>query len=68
MESKETIIKRLKAEYNSITKELDKIGFDTPLKYGLGTQRLGHAKNKREQLAIRKSFVINELYDLGIEL
>lgn len=68
MESKETIIKKLKLELEKIDKQLEKIGFNTPLTYGLGTQRLGHANNKREQLAVRKSFIRNELYYLGIEI
>ena len=68
MESKESIIKNLKKDSVKINKELEKIGFDTPLTYGFGTQRLGHAKNKKEQLSIRKSFIRNELFDLGIEI
>ena len=51
-----------------IQRELDKIGFDTALKYGRGTQRLGHAQKKRDGLAQDKVRIRRELNELGVEL
>lgn len=61
-------INYLKKRIAMIQRDLDKIGFDTPLQYGRGTQRLGHAQKKRDGLAQDKFKVRQELNDLGVEL
>lgn len=58
---------KLEKRLAKIEKELDKIGFDTPLKYGFGTQRLGHAQRRRDMLAQEKFKLICKLNDLENE-
>jgi len=66
--TKKDRINYLKKRLAKIQKELDKIGFDTPLQYGRGTQRLGHAQKKRDGLAKEKFKIRMELNDLGVEV
>ena len=53
---------------NKIDEKLDKIGFDTALNYGWGTQRLGHAKKKADGLASERNRLRDQLYDYGYEM
>ena len=53
---------------NKIDEKLDKIGFDTALNYGWGTQRLGHAQKKADGLASERNRLRDQLYDFGYEM
>ncbi len=65
---KEKQIQNLLKRLERVQKELGKIGIDTPLQYGRGTQRLGHSQKKRDGLAQEKFQIRMKLDELGVEI
>ena len=62
-------LEQAKRKLKKVQEELDKIGIDTAQNYGWGTQRLGHAQRKREELAKEKfklRQLIDELENMGL--
>lgn len=60
-------LNKLKKRLKKVESELDKIGFDTPLNYGMGTQRLGHAHKRRDGLAQEKFKLRQQIEELENE-